>query len=143
MEKRRATSRDGRQCGATLPIALISRAAIAHWAPFPPAPDRRVTASWSTAFAKLARGLDAFPANSAGTWRARAASDGMGSRSWLRYLAGLAVLLGALGTAGQHTDGGRFSWSPRLPCICPTGFSSIKLQAVTAAGRAVSAPPGL
>jgi DoxX len=84
-------------------IALISRSAIARWAPIP----LRLIVGYGFmehGFAKLARGLDAFPAilQALGV----PAPHLMG---WLTILVeivgGLAVLLRA-GTARQHTDGG-------------------------------------
>ena len=65
-----------------LPIDLISRSPIARWAPIP----LRLIVGYGFmehGFAKLARGLDTFPAILqalgvfAGTWRARTASHGM------------------------------------------------------------------
>jgi putative oxidoreductase len=58
------------------PIDLISRSPIARWAPVP----LRLIVGYGFmehGFAKLARGLDAFPAISAGTWRPRTAPHGM------------------------------------------------------------------
>jgi DoxX len=87
-----------------LPIDLISRSSIARWAPVP----LRLIVGYGFmehGFAKLARGLDAFPAilQAIGV----PAPHFMG---WLtifvEIVGGLAVLLGALIPAGQHTDGG-------------------------------------
>src|ERR1700722_2345847 len=121
-----------------LPIDLISRSPIARWAPVP----LRLIVGYGFmehGFAKLARGLDAFPAilQALGV----PAPHLMG---WLtilvEILGGLAVLLGA--------------WVPlaSIPMAAvllvamvtvhlPYGFSSIKLLAVTAAG-AQFGPPG-
>src|SRR5215470_9072843 len=131
IQDRSATWRD-------LPIDLISRSPIARWAPIP---LRLIVGYGFTehGFAKLARGLDAFPAilQALGV----PAPHLMG---WLTILVeifgGLAVLLGAF-----------------VPLACipmaavllvamftvhlPYGFSSIKLEAVTAAG-AQFGPPG-
>src|SRR5882724_4123230 len=105
-----------------LPIDLISRSPIARWAPVP----LRLIVGYGFmehGFAKLARGLDAFPAilQALGV----PAPHLMG---WLtilvEILGGLAVLLVAMVTV--HL---------------PYGFSSIKLLAVTAAG-AQFGPPG-
>jgi putative oxidoreductase len=121
-----------------LPIDLISRSPVARWAPF----SLRLIVGYgfmAHGLAKLARGPDAFPAilHALGV----PAPHLMG---WLTILVeivgGLAVLLGA--------------WVPlaSIPMAAvllvaiftvhlPYGFSSIKLQAVTAAG-AQFGPPG-
>ena len=121
-----------------LPIDLISRSPIARWAPVP----LRLIVRYGFmehGFAKLARGPDAFPAilQALGV----PAPHLMG---WLTILVeifgGLAVLLGALVPLAS------------IPMVAvllvamitvhlPYGFSSIKLQAVTAAG-AQFGPPG-
>ena len=116
----------------------LGRFPIARWAPIP----LRLIVGYgfmAHGFAKLARGPDAFPAilQALGV----PAPHLMG---WLTILVeivgGLFVLLGA-DAAGQHTDGGG---SPgRDDCVhLPYGFSSIQLQAVTAAG-AQFGPPAL
>jgi putative oxidoreductase len=119
-------------------IDLISRSPIARWAPVP----LRLIVGYGFmehGFAKLARGPDAFPAilQALGV----PAPHLMG---WLTILVeiagGLAVLLGALV---------RLASIPMAAVLLvaiftahlPYGFSSIKLQAVTAAG-AQFGPPG-
>ena len=103
-------------CG--LPVDLISRSAIARWAPIP----LRLIVGYGFmehGFAKLARGLDAFPAilQALGV----PAPHLMG---WLTILVeifgGLAVLLGSLVPLARYRWR-RFSWLPRLLCTCPTG----------------------
>ena len=121
-----------------LPIDLISRSPIARWAPVP----LRLIVGYGFmehGFAKLARGLDAFPAilQALGV----PAPHLMG---WLTILVeifgGLAVLLGALVPLASIPMA-----AVLLVAIftvhLPYGFSSIKLQAVTAAG-AQFGPPG-
>jgi putative oxidoreductase len=120
-------------------IDLISRSPIARWAPVP----LRLIVGYGFmehGFAKLARGPDAFPAilQALGV----PAPHLMG---WLTILVeiagGLAVLLGALV---------RLASIPMAAVLLvaiftahlPYGFSSIKLQAVTAAG-AQFGPPAL
>jgi len=120
------------------PTDLISRSPIAHWAPVP----LRLIVGYgfiAHGFAKLARGLDAFPAILLALGVPAPHLTG-----WLTILVeivgGLAVLVGA--------------WVPlaSIPMAAvllvatitvhlPYGFSSIKLQAVTAAG-AQFGPPG-
>ena len=121
-----------------LPIDLISRSPIARWAPVP----LRLIVGYGFmehGFAKLARGPDAFPAilQALGV----PAPHIMG---WLTILVeifgGLAVLLGALVPLASIPMA-----AVLLVAIftvhLPYGFSSIKLQAVTAAG-AQFGPPG-
>jgi putative oxidoreductase len=131
MERRSPTWRD-------LPIDLISRSPIARWAPVP----LRLIVGYGFiehGFAKLARGLDAFPAilQQLGV----PAPHLMG---WLTISAeiagGLAVLLGALlPLAGIPMAA--VLLVAMITVHLPYGFSSIKLQAVTAAG-AQFGPPG-
>ena len=121
-----------------LPIDLISRSAIARWAPIP----LRLIVGYGFmqhGFAKLARGPDAFPEilQALGV----PAPHLMG---WLTILVeifgGLAVLLGALVPLVSIPMAAVLlvaSFTVHLPY----GFSSIKLQAVTAAG-AQFGPPG-
>src|SRR6267154_6540115 len=121
-----------------LPIDLISRPTIARWAPIP----LRLIVGYGFmehGFAKVARGLDAFPAilQALGV----PAPHLMG---WLtifvEIFGGLAVLLGALVPLASIPMA-----AVLLVAIftvhLPYGFSSIKLQAVTAAG-AQFGPPG-
>jgi uncharacterized membrane protein YphA (DoxX/SURF4 family) len=121
-----------------LPIDLISRSPIAHWAPVP----LRLIVGYGFmehGFAKLARGLDAFPAilHALGV----PAPHLMG---WLTILAeifgGLAVLLGALVPLASIPMAAVLLVAMTTVHL-PYGFSSIKLQAVTAAG-AQFGPPG-
>ena len=121
-----------------LPIDLISRSPIARWAPVP----LRLIVGYGFiehGFAKLARGPDAFPA-------ILQALDVplphlMG---WLTILAeilgGLAVLLGALVPLASIPMAAVLLVAV-FTVHLPYGFSSIKLQAVTAAG-AQFGPPG-
>jgi putative oxidoreductase len=121
-----------------LPVDLISRSPVARWAPVP----LRLIVGYGFmehGFAKLARGPEAFPAilHALGV----PAPHLMGFLTILvEIVGGLAVLLGA--------------WVPlaSIPMTAvllvaiftvhlPYGFSSIKLQAVTAAG-AQFGPPG-
>jgi putative oxidoreductase len=98
-----------------LSVDLLSRAAIARWAPVP----LRLIVGYGFmehGFAKLARGLDAFPAI--------LQALGVPAPHLMGWLTMAAVLLVA--TVTVHL---------------PYGFSSIKLQAVTAAG-AQFGPPG-
>jgi putative oxidoreductase len=131
IERRSTTWRD-------LSIDLISRSAIARWAPVP----LRLIVGYGFmehGFAKLARGVDAFPAilQALGV----PAPHLMG---WLtilvEILGGLAVLLGALVPLASIPMA-----TVLLVAVftvhLPYGFSSIKLQAVTAAG-AQFGPPG-
>ena len=121
-----------------LPIDLISRSAIAHWAPVP----LRLIVGYGFmghGFAKLARGFDAFPAilQAIGV----PAPHLMG---WLTILVeifgGLAVLLGALVPLASIPMAAVLLVA-MFTVHLPYGFSSIKLQAVTAAG-AQFGPPG-
>ena len=121
-----------------LPIDLISRSAIARWAPIP----LRLIAGYGFmqhGFAKLARGPDAFPA----------ILQALGVplphlMGWLTILVeifgGLAVLLGAL-VPLVSIPMAAVLLVAIFTVHLPYGFSSIKLQAVTAAG-AQFGPPG-
>jgi len=121
-----------------LPIDLISRSAIARWAPIP----LRLIVGYGFmqhGFAKLARGPDAFPA----------ILQALGVplphlMGWLTILVeifgGLAVLLGALGPL-VSIQMAAVLLVAIFTVHTPYGFSSIKLQAVTAAG-AQFGPPG-
>ena len=129
IERRLAKWRD-------LPIDLIS--VIAHWAPIP----LRLIVGYGFmehGFAKLARGFDAFPAilQALGV----PAPHLMG---WLTILVeivgGLFVLLGALGPLASIPMAAVLLVAT-ITVHLPYGFSSIKLQAVTAAG-AQFGPPG-
>src|SRR5262252_582722 len=119
-------------------IDLISRSPIARWAPVP----LRLIVGYGFmehGFAKLARGLDAFPAilQALGV----PAPHLMG---WLTILVeisgGLAVLLGALVPLASIPMAAVLLVA-MFTVHLPYGFSSIKLQAVTAAG-AQFGPPG-
>jgi putative oxidoreductase len=121
-----------------LPIDLISRSPIARWAPVP----LRLIVGYGFmehGFAKLARGLDAFPAilHAIGV----PAPHLMG---WLTILVeivgGLVVLLGALVPLASIPMAAVLLVA-MFTVHLPYGFSSIKLQAVTAAG-AQFGPPG-
>src|SRR5437763_7596239 len=121
-----------------LPIDLISRTPIARWAPIP----LRLIVGYGFmehGFAKLARGLDAFPAilQAIGV----PAPHLMG---WLtisvEIFGGLAVLLGALVPLASIPMAAVLLVAI-VTVHLPYGFSSIKLQAVTAA-RATFGPPG-
>jgi putative oxidoreductase len=121
-----------------LPIDLISRSSLARWAPVP----LRLIVGYGFmehGFAKLARGLDAFPAilQALGV----PAPHLMG---WLTILVeifgGLAVLLGALVPLASMPMAAVLLVA-MITVHLPYGFSSIKLQAVTAAG-AQFGPPG-
>jgi putative oxidoreductase len=121
-----------------LPIDLISRSPIARWAPIP----LRLIGGYGFmehGFAKLARGPDAFPAilHALGV----PAPHFMG---WLTILVeivgGLAVLLGALVPLASIPMGAVLLVA-MITVHLPYGFSSIKLQAITAAG-AQFGPPG-
>ena len=121
-----------------LPVDLISRSPIARWAPIP----LRLIVGYGFmehGFAKLARGLDAFPAilQALGV----PAPHLMG---WLTILVeivgGLAVLLGALVPLASVPMAAVLLVA-MITVHLPYGFSSIKLQAVTAAG-AQFGPPG-
>ena len=120
------------------PIDLISRSPIARWAPLP----LRLIVGYGFmehGFAKLARGPDAFPAilQALGV----PAPHLMG---WLTILVeifgGLAVLLGALVPLASIPMAAVLLVAT-ITVHLPYGFSSIKLQAVTAAG-AQFGPPG-
>ena len=121
-----------------LPIDLISRSSIARWAPIP----LRLIVGYGFmqhGFAKLARGLDAFPMilHAIGV----PAPHLMGWLTiFIEIVGGLAVLLGALVPLASIPLA-----AVLLVAIftvhLPYGFSSIKLQAVTAAG-AQFGPPG-
>ena len=122
-----------------LPIDLISRSPIARWASIP----LRLIVGYGFmehGFAKLARGLDAFPAilQALGV----PAPHLMG---WLTILVeivgGLAVLLGALVPLASIPMAAVLLVATITVHLPPYGFSSIKLQAVTAAG-AQFGPPG-
>src|SRR5260370_29672945 len=121
-----------------LPIDLISRSPIARWAPVP----LRLIVGYGFmehGFAKLARGPDAFPIilQALGV----PAPHLMG---WLTILVeifgGLAVLLGALVPLASIPMAAVLLVAI-VTVHLPYGFSSIKLQAVTAAG-AQFGPPG-
>ena len=121
-----------------LPIDLISRSPIARWALVP----LRLIVGYGFmehGFAKLARGLDAFPMilQALGV----PAPHLMG---WLTILVeifgGLAVLLGALVPLASIPMAAVLLVAI-VTVHLPYGFSSIKLQAVTAAG-AQFGPPG-
>jgi putative oxidoreductase len=131
IERRSATWRD-------LPVDLISRSPIARWAPIP----LRLIVGYGFmehGVAKLARGLDAFPAilQALGV----PAPHFMG---WLtisvEIAGGLAVLLGALVPLASIPMAAVLLVA-MVTVHLPYGFSSIKLQAVTAAG-AQFGPPG-
>ena len=120
------------------PIDLLSRSPIAHWAPVP----LRLIVGYGFmehGYAKLARGLEAFPAilQALGV----PAPHLMG---WLTILVeifgGLAVLLGALVPLASIPMTAVLLVA-MFTVHLPYGFSSIKLQAVTAAG-AQFGPPG-
>ena len=121
------------------PIDLISTSPVARWAPIP----LRLIVGYGFmehGFAKLARGLDAFPAilQALGV----PAPHLMG---WLTILVeivgGLAVLLGALVSLASIPMAAVLLVATITVHLPPYGFSSIKLQAVTAAG-AQFGPPG-
>src|SRR6478752_8590696 len=121
-----------------LPVDLISRSPIAHWAPIP----LRLIVGYGFmehGFAKVARGPDAFPMilQAVGV----PAPHLMG---WLTILVeifgGLAVLLGALVPLASIPMAAVLLVAT-FTVHLPYGFSSIKLQAVTAAG-AQFGPPG-
>jgi putative oxidoreductase len=121
-----------------LPIDLISRSRIARWAPVP----LRLIVGYGFmehGFAKLARGPDAFPVilQALGV----PAPHLMG---WLTILVeifgGLAVLRGALVPLASIPMAAVLLVAI-VTVHLPYGFSSIKLQAVTAAG-AQFGPPG-
>jgi putative oxidoreductase len=121
-----------------LPIDLISRSPIARWAPIP----LRLIVGYGFmehGFAKLARGPEAFPA----------ILQALGVPTphlmgWLTILVeivgGLAVLLGALVPLASIPMAAVLLVAA-ITVHLPYGFSSIKLEAVTAAG-AQFGPPG-
>jgi putative oxidoreductase len=120
-----------------LPIDLISRSPIARWAPVP----LRLIVGYGFmehGFAKLARGPDAFPVilQALGV----PAPHLMG---WLTILVevfgGLAVLLGALVPLASIPMAAVLLVAI-VTVHLPYGFSSIKLQAVTAAGAQFGSP---
>src|SRR5437660_1066059 len=120
-----------------LPIDLISRSPIARWAPIP----LRLIVGYGFmehGFAKLTRGLDAFPA----------ILQALGVplphlMGWLTILVeifgGLAVLIGALVPLASIPMAAVLLVA-MFTVHLPYGFSSIKLQAVTAAGAQFGAP---
>jgi putative oxidoreductase len=120
-----------------LPIDLISRSPIARWAPVP---LRQIVGYgfMEHGFAKLARGLDAFPMILQ-AWCARTHFMG-----WLTILVeifdGLAVLLGALVPLASIPMAAVLLVA-MITVHLPYGFSSIKLQALIAAGGQFG-PPG-
>src|SRR6516165_5413261 len=120
------------------PIDLISRSSIARWAPVP----LRLIVGYGFmehGFVKLARGLDAFPAilQTIGV----PAPHLMGWLTiFIEIVGGLAVLLGALVPLASIPMAVVLLVA-MFTVHLPYGFSSIKLQAVTAAG-AQFGPPG-
>jgi len=121
-----------------LPIDLISRSPIARWAPVP----LRLIVGYGFmehGFAKLARGLDAFP-----TILQQLGVPAPHLMGWLTIFVeiagGLAVLLGALVPLASIPMAAVLLVAV-FTVHLPYGFSSIKLQAVTAAG-AQFGPPG-
>jgi putative oxidoreductase len=120
------------------PIDLISRSPISRWAPVP----LRLIVGYGFmehGFAKLARGLDAFPA----------ILQALGVplphlMGWLtisvEIFGGLAVLFGALVPLASIPMAAVLLVAT-ITVHLPYGFSSIKLQAVTAGG-AQFGPPG-
>jgi putative oxidoreductase len=120
------------------PIDLISRSPIARWAPVP----LRLIVGYGFmehGFAKLARGLDAFP-----TILQALGVPAPHLMGWLTILVeifgGLAVLLGALVPLASIPMAAVLLVA-MITVHLPYGFSSIKLQAVTAAGVQFG-PPG-
>ena len=121
-----------------LPIDLVSRSPMARWAPVP----LRLIVGYGFmehGFAKLARGLDAFP-----TILQALGVPAPHLMGWLTILVeifgGLAVLLGALVPLASIPMAAVLLVAI-VTVHLPYGFSSIKLQAVTAAG-AQFGPPG-
>ena len=121
-----------------LPIDLISRSAIASWAPVP----LRLIVGYGFmehGFAKLARGFDAFP-----TILQALGVPAPHLIGWLtilvEILGGLAVLLGALVPLASIPMAAVLLVA-MITVHLPYGFSSIKLLAVTTAG-AQFGPPG-
>jgi putative oxidoreductase len=121
-----------------LPIDLISRSSIARWAPVP----LRLIVGYGFmehGFAKLARGLDAFPVILQAI--DVPAPHLMGRLTiFIEIVGGLAVLLGALVPLASIPMAAILLVA-MFTVHLPYGFSSIKLQAVTAAG-AQFGPPG-
>src|SRR5262249_55964204 len=122
-----------------LPIDLISRSPIARWAPVP----LRLIVGYGFmehGFAKLARGLDAFP-----TMLQALGVPAPHLMGWLtiltEILGGLAVLLGALVPLASIPMAAVLVVAT-VTVHLPYGFSSIKLLAVTTAG-AQFGPPGV
>ena len=121
-----------------LPIDLISRSPIARWAPVP----LRLIVGYGFmehGFAKLARGPDAFPAilEAIGV----PAPHFMGWFTiFVEIVGGLAVFLGALVPLASIPMAAVLLVA-MITVHLPYGFSSIKLQAVTAAGPQFW-PPG-
>ena len=121
-----------------LSLDLISRSPIARWAPVP----LRLIVGYGfmeLGFAKLARGLDAFP-----TILQALGVPAPHLMGWLTILVeifgGLAVLLGTLVPLASIPMAAVLLVA-MFTVHLPYGFSSIKLQAVTAAG-AQFGPPG-
>src|SRR4051794_908954 len=120
------------------PIDLFSRSPIARWAPV----SLHLIVGYGFmehGFAKLARGLDAFPAilQALGVPVRRL----MGQLTIsVEIFGGLAVLLGALVPLASIPMAAVLLVA-MITLHLPYGFSSIKLQAVTAAG-AQFGPPG-
>jgi putative oxidoreductase len=117
------------------PNLLISCSSIAQWAPIP----LRLIVGYGFmehGFAKAARGFDAFPAI--------LQAMGLPVPQWLtiavEILGGLAVLLGALVPLASIPMA-IVLLTAIFTVHLPYGFSSIKLQAITAAG-AKFGPPG-
>jgi putative oxidoreductase len=120
------------------PIDLISRSPIARWAPVP----LRLIVGYGFmehGFAKLSRGVDAFP-----TILQALGVPAPHLMGWLTILVeifgGLAVLSGALVPLASIPMAAVLLVA-MITVHLPYGFSSIKLQAVTAAG-AQFGPPG-
>jgi putative oxidoreductase len=121
-----------------LPIDLISRSPMARWAPIP----LRLIVGYGFmehGFAKLARGLDAFP-----TILQALGVPAPHLMGWLTILVeifgGLAVLFGALVPLASMPMAAVLVVA-MVTVHLPYGFSSIKLLAVTTAG-AQFGPPG-
>jgi putative oxidoreductase len=113
------------------PIDLIARYPIARWAPVP----LRLIVGYGFVehgFAKLARGIDAFPAilQAIGV----PAPHLMGWLTILVVVGGLTVLLGALVPLASIPMAAVLLVAI-ITVHLPFGFSSIKLQAVTAPAR--------
>ena len=121
-----------------LPIDLISRSPLARWAPVP----LRLIVGYGFmehGFAKLARGIDAFP-----TILQALGVPSPHLMGWLTILVeifgGLAVLLGAFVPLAS-VPMAAVLFVAIATVHLPYGFSSIKLLGVTAAG-AQFGPPG-